>query len=78
MTRPARIGPSGGLIAGRSYVSNGRIRRAQKTRTFTATMATRATTPGLAMRHTTVERLTMFWAIPSHTTATRAGAADDS
>jgi hypothetical protein len=34
-------------------------------------MATRATTPGLAMRHTTVERLTMFWAIPSHTTATR-------
>jgi len=43
-------------------------------------MATRATTLDPAMRHIThitVERVTMFWAIPSHTTATWVGAAGD-
>jgi hypothetical protein len=47
----------------------------------TVTMTTRATTPDLAMRqiaHITVKRLTMFWAIPSHTTATKVGASGDS
>jgi len=47
----------------------------------TVTMNTRATTLDLAMRpitHTTVKRLTTFWATPSHTMATRVGASGDS
>ena|SRR5215472_8808213 len=46
----------------------------------TVTMNTRATTLDLAMRQiirTTVKRLTMFSAIPSHTMDTRVGASGD-
>jgi hypothetical protein len=52
-----------------------RTHRAREIRTLMATMVTmntRGTTRNLAMGqiiHTTVERLTMFWAIPSHTMA---------
>jgi len=78
---------SSGLIAERSYVCDSSKRsgywtvfRARKTRTRTATMATMATTLDLAMRHIThitVKCLIMFWATPSHTTATWVGAAGD-
>ena len=54
--------------------------RARNTRTIPS-MAIRATTLNLPMRHmthTSVERLIMFWAIPFHTTDTELGAAGDS
>jgi len=90
MTRSARIGPATALLLGGVTFAMAQYGPATGgyppgTRNpnpmARVTMTTQATTPDLAMRHIThitVKRLTMFWAIPSHTTATRVGASGDS
>jgi hypothetical protein len=81
MTRSARIGLAVVLLLGGVTFAMAQYGSyppgTKKIRTLTANMATRATTLA-AMRHTAhifVDRPIMFWAIPSHTTATRVGAA---